>query len=120
MFGCTLFNTLSAHTSVDGVHPGLFIQETRKRICSRTLVDSDKVSELLDAIETTIRLDPSNYHKIVEALEKDSSMQHLCGKLKSTCGECYHLPHQSAPLEEPVSIVDLSKVPDGTLGDECV
>ena len=93
--------------------------EYKKRerdICSRTLVDSDKVSELLDA---TIRLDPSNYHKIVEALEKDSSMQHLCGKLKSTCGECYHLPHQSAPLEEPVSIVDLSKVPDGT-GDECV
>ena len=25
-----------------------------------------------------------------------------------------------APLEEPVSIVDLSIVPDGTLGDECV
>ena len=67
---------------------GLLSRETRKRICSRTLVDSDKVSELLDAIETTIRLDPSNYHKFVEALEKDSSMHHLCGKLRSTCGEC--------------------------------
>ena len=67
---------------------GLLSRETRKRICSRTLVDSDKVSELLDATETAIRLDPSNYHKFVEALEKDSSMQHLCGKLRSTCGEC--------------------------------
>ena len=67
---------------------GLLSRETRKRICSRTLVDTDKVCELLDATETTIRLDPSNYHKFVEALEKDSSMQHLCGKLRSTCGEC--------------------------------
>ena len=67
---------------------GLLSRETRKRIYSRTLVESDKVSELLDATETAIRLDPSNYHKFVEALEKDSSMQHLCGKLRSTCGEC--------------------------------
>ena len=68
---------------------GLLSRETRKRICSRTLVeDSEKVSVLLDATETTIQLDPSNYRKFVEALEKDSSMQHLCGKLRSTCGEC--------------------------------
>ena len=66
---------------------GLLSRETRKRICSRTLVDTEKVSVLLDATETTIRLDPSNYHKFMEALEKDSSMQHLCGKLRSTCGE---------------------------------
>ena len=35
---------------------------------------------------------------------------------------CYHPPppSHSAPLEEPVLIVDLSKVPDGTLGNECV
>ena len=67
---------------------GLLSRETRKRICSRTLEDSEKVSVLLDATETTIQLDPSNYRKFVEALEKDSSMQHLCGKLRSTCGEC--------------------------------
>ena len=68
---------------------GLLSSETRKRVCSRTLVDSDKVSELLDATETAIRLDPqNNFYKFVEALEKDSSVQHLCSKLRSTCGEC--------------------------------
>ena len=51
-------------------------------------MDSEKVSILLVEMDATIRLDPSNYHKFVEALEKDSSMQHLCGKLRSTCGEC--------------------------------
>ena len=68
---------------------GLLSRETRINISvDLTLVDSQKVSVLLDAIETAIRLNPSNYHKFVEALEKDSSMQHLCGKLRSTCGEC--------------------------------
>ena len=69
---------------------GLLSRDTRKRIYSRTLDESDKVSELLDATETAIRPDPSNYHKFVEALEKDNSnsMQQLCGKLRSTCGEC--------------------------------
>ena len=51
-------------------------------------MDSEKVSILLVEMDTTIRLDPSNYHKFMEALEKDSSMQHLCGKLRSTYGEC--------------------------------
>ena len=69
---------------------GLLSRETRDKIFSRgaPLADSEKVFELLVATETAIRLDPSNYHKFVEALEKDSSMQHLCGKLRSTCGEC--------------------------------
>ena len=69
---------------------GLLSRETRDKIFSRgaPLVDSEKVFELLVATETAIRLDPSNYHKFVDALEKDSSMQHLCGKLRSTCGEC--------------------------------
>ena len=66
---------------------GLLSRETRMNISDLTL-RQQKVSVLLDATETTIRLDPSNYHKFVEALEKDSSMQHLCGKLRSTCGEC--------------------------------
>ena len=46
------------------------------------------MSEILDAIETTIRLEPRNFHKFVEELEKDSSLRELCGKLRSTCGEC--------------------------------
>ena len=82
--------------------------------------DSDTVSELLRCNNNPTRPQQLPQDCGIPRLEKDSSMQHLCGKLKSTCGECYHLPHQSAPLEEPVSIVDLSKVPDGTLGDECV
>ena len=85
-----LFKSIGDPTSLAAelYSAGLLSRETRKRIYSRTLVESDKVSELLDATETAIRLDPSNYHKFVEALEKDSSMQHLCGKLRSTCGEC--------------------------------
>ena len=85
-----LFKSIGDPTSLAAelYSAGLLSRETRKRIYSRTLVESDKVCELLDATETAIRLDPSNYHKFVEALEKDSSMQHLCGKLRSTCGEC--------------------------------
>ena len=68
---------------------GLLSLEIRNKILSRgVLVDSEKVSVLLVAIETAIHQNSSNYHKFVEALEKDSSMQHLCGKLRSTCGEC--------------------------------
>ena len=66
---------------------GLLSRHTRDKINELTLREQ-KVTELLVATETAIRPDPSNYHKFVEALEKDSSMQHLCGKLRSTCGEC--------------------------------
>ena len=58
-------------------------RHTRDKINELTLTEQ-KVTELLVATEKTIRLDPSNYHKFVEALEKESSMQHLCGKLRST------------------------------------
>ena len=66
-------------------------RETRKRICGRALVDSDRVNELLDAMETMIQHDSNNFYKFVDELEKDSSMQHLCSKLRSTCGECDNL-----------------------------
>ena len=45
-------------------------------------------SELLDAMEKGIQQDPTNYHKFVETLERYTSMQHLCDKLRSTFGEC--------------------------------
>ena len=68
---------------------GLLSLETRNKILSTgILMDSDKVSVLLVTIETTIKQNSSNFDKFVKALEKDSSMQHLCGKLRSTCGEC--------------------------------
>ena len=86
-----LFKSIGDPTSLAAelYSAGLLSLDTRNKIFSTGIfVDSVKVSFLLVATEATIRLDPSNYHKFVEALEKDSSMQHLCGKLRSTCGEC--------------------------------
>ena len=53
------------------------------------ILKHEKVSELLAAIETTILLEPQNFYKFVEELtiEEESSVQHLCHKLRSTCGE---------------------------------
>ena len=84
-----LFKSIGDPTSLAAelYSAGLLSRETRRKIFELPLTEQ-KVSELLDATETAIRLDPSNYHTFVEALEKDSSMQHLCGKLRSTCGEC--------------------------------
>ena len=84
-----LFKSIGDPTSLAAelYSAGLLIRDTRRKIYELPLTEQ-KVCELLDATETAIRLEPSNYHKFVEALEKDSSMQHLCGKLRSTCGEC--------------------------------
>ena len=49
---------------------------------------AQQITELLDAVEGQIRLDPQNFYKFVDVLEKDRPMQHLCDKLRSTCGEC--------------------------------
>ena len=65
---------------------GLLSRDTRRKIDGRDLTES--ASEILAAIETAIQLDSNNFHKFMEVLEKDSSMQHLCGKLRSTYGEC--------------------------------
>ena len=59
----------------------------RKKICNHNRTEQI-VSELLNAIDTTINLDPQSFYKFVDELEKDSPMQHLCDKLRSTCGEC--------------------------------
>ena len=68
---------------------GLLSRDTRRKIVGRGLTDSEKVSEILDAIEAMIiRLEPRNFHKFVEELEKDCSLRELCGKLRSTRGEC--------------------------------
>ena len=66
---------------------GLLLRDTRRKICELTLTEQ-RVSELLAAIETMISMDPQNFYKFVDVLEKDSPMQHLCDKLRSTCGEC--------------------------------
>ena len=47
-----------------------------------------QVVKLLDTIEIQISLDPHKFYKFVNELEKDRPMQHLCDKLRSTCGEC--------------------------------
>ena len=84
-----LFKSIGDPTSLAAelYSAGLLSRETRMNIFDLVL-RKQKVSKLLDATETAIRLGSSNYHTFVEALEKDSSMQHLCGKLRSTCGEC--------------------------------
>ena len=66
---------------------GVLSRDTRKKI-SELPITEQKVSTLLDATETMISLDPQNFYKFVDELEKDSPMQHLCDKLRSTCGEC--------------------------------
>ena len=44
--------------------------------------------KLLDVIKTSIKLEPGKFHKFVVELQKDSSLNEVCGKLRSTCGEC--------------------------------
>ena len=67
---------------------GILSTDTRKKISDVTLTQQQKVLELLNATETVIRFNPENFHKFVDELKKDSPMQHLCDKLRSTCGEC--------------------------------
>ena len=66
---------------------GLLHIETKRTICSLERPAQQR-NELLDAVERQIRADPQNFYKFVDELEKDSPMQHLCDKLRSTCGEC--------------------------------
>ena len=49
-----------------------------------------QIRELMDAIETSIQRDSENFYKFVEVLEEDSSLQHFCDELRSTCGEWCH------------------------------
>ena len=65
----------------------LLSRDTRRKITQLSLTEQ-KVSTLLDATETVISLDPQNFYKFVNELEKDSPLQHLCDKLRSTRGEC--------------------------------
>ena len=65
----------------------LLSRDTRRRISELPLTEQ-KVSTLLDVTETMIILNPQNFYKFVVELEKDSPMQHLCDKLRFTCGEC--------------------------------
>ena len=66
---------------------GLLHRNTRRTICSLERPTQQR-TELLDAVERQISLNPQIFYKFVNELEKDSPMQHLCEKLRSTCGEC--------------------------------
>ena len=85
-----LFESISNPTTLAArlFSAGLLSRDTRKKIAGRGLTDSEKVSEILDAIETAIKLEPQNLQKFVVELEKDTSLRELCSKLRSTCGEC--------------------------------
>ena len=65
---------------------GLLSHDTILRIDK--LVPTKQVHELLDEIETQVRLDRLKFHEFVNELENIGSMQHLCGKLRSTCCKC--------------------------------
>ena len=67
-----LFETIQNPTTlaVRLFSAGLIPQEKRKEICSRSLVDSDKVTALLEAVEAAICSKPSNLYKFLKELEK--------------------------------------------------
>ena len=67
---------------------GLLSQDMKQTICSFEKPPEQRLKLLIDAVEGQIMLDPQNFYKFVDELEKDSPMQHLCDKLRSTCGEC--------------------------------
>ena len=67
---------------------GLLHTETRISICSLEQMPSLQRSKLLDAVEGQIIVDPQSFYKFVNELEKDRPMQHLCDKLRFTCGKC--------------------------------
>ena len=67
---------------------GLLHTATREAICSLEQNPSLQRSKLLGAVERQIVVDPQNFYKFVDELEKDRPMQHLCDKLRFTCGEC--------------------------------
>ena len=64
----------------------LLSRETRKNT-SDLIRRQQKVSELLDAVETKIGQDTNNFYEFLEALEHISIMHDLCGKLRSKCGK---------------------------------
>ena len=65
----------------------LLSRDTRRSIYSLQML-TQQMETLLDSVEGQIKMDPQNFYKFVDELEKDSPMQHLCDKLRSTCGEC--------------------------------
>ena len=64
---------------------------TRKKILGLKRTKQN-VSDLLDEIEISLRLDVRKFFSFVENLRKEnagnSSVQRLCDDLRSTCGEC--------------------------------
>ena len=68
----------------------LISRDVRKKISEPvTFTELRKMSELLNATKAMIRVNSHNFYKFVGMLEKTSTpLQHLCDKLRSTCGEC--------------------------------
>ena len=52
----------------------LISRDVRKKISELTLTEQ-KVSELLNVTEAMIRVNPQNFYKFVDVLEKDSPLQ---------------------------------------------
>ena len=84
-----LFDSIQSPTSLATrlYSADLLSRDTRRTICSQQL-PTQQMETLLDSVEGQIKMDPQKFYKFVDELEKDSPMQHLCDKLRSTCGEC--------------------------------
>ena len=71
--------------TADGLYP--LGRPPSKIISGLPTTGLNSVSALLDATKTRLRFDSQYFYKLMDELEKESSMQHLCDKLRSTCGE---------------------------------
>ena len=61
-------------------------RERRNNIGSLQLL-VEQIGQLLDAVEGQIKVDSQNFYKFLEVLEEESTMCHLCNKMRSTCGK---------------------------------
>ena len=61
-------------------------RERRNNISSLQL-PVEQIGQLLDAVEGQIKVDSRNFYKFVDVLEEESTMCHLCDKMKLTYGE---------------------------------
>ena len=76
--------------SADGLY---LLGRSPDEIISGLPTTGQKVSALLDATKTRLRFNSQYFYMLVNELEKDSAMRHLCDKLRSTCGELASYPN---------------------------
>ena len=90
------FTNASTPAMMSNESAALMSDETRKKLLGLRRTRQN-VSELLDEIEISFRLEFRKFLLFVENLQKENTgnilVQELCAKLKSTHGECVYV-HQ--------------------------